>query len=51
MLKTRNMKVLSSMFILLLVVLALLNKNRIDYIYMGNILILIFKFSIERIRK
>ena len=53
MLKTSDiyMKILSSIFILLLVVLAVLNKNKIDYIYLGLVFILIFKFSIERIRK
>ena len=51
MLKTKNIKVLSSTFIFLLVVLAVLNKNEIDYIYLGIVFILIFKFYIERIRK
>ena len=53
MLKTRNIyiEVLSSIFVSLLVVLALFNKNRIDYIYLGFIFILIFKNIIERFRK
>lgn len=53
MLKTRNIyiEVLSSIFILLIVVLALLNRNKIDYIYLGFIFILIFKNIIERFRK
>lgn len=53
MLKARDIriKVLSSIFILLLVVLALFNKNSIDYIYLGFIFILIFKNVIERFKK
>ena len=53
MLKTRDIyiEVLSSIFILLIVVLALLNRNKIDYIYLGFIFILIFKNIIERFRK
>ena len=53
MLKTRDIyiEVLSSIFILLIVVLALLNRNKIDYIYLGFIFILIFKNVIERFRK
>ena len=53
MLKTRDIytEVLSCIFILLLVVLALFNKNRVDYIYLGFIFILILKFCIERFRK
>ena len=53
MLKTRNIyiRVLSGIFILLLVVLALFDKNRIDYAYLFIIFILIFKFGIERLRK
>ena len=53
MLKTRDVyiEVLSSIFILLLVVLALFNKNSIDYTYLGFIFILILKFCIERFRK
>jgi TRAP-type C4-dicarboxylate transport system permease large subunit len=53
MLKARDihMEILSSIFILLLVVLAVFNKNRIDYIYLGFIFILIFKNFIERFRK
>ena len=49
--KSIHIRRLSYIFILLLVVLALFNKNRIDYIYLGFIFILIFKFIIERIRK
>ena len=53
MLKTRDIyiEVLSSIFILLLVVLALFNKNSIDYTYLGFIFIFILKFCIERFRK
>lgn len=53
MLKTKDIyiEVLSSIVIMLLVVLALFNKNRIDYIYLSFICILIFKFYIERFRK
>lgn len=49
--KSIHIRRLSYIFILLLVVLALFNKNKIDYIYLGFIFILIFKFIIERIRK
>lgn len=53
MLKARDIriKVLSSIFILLLVVLALFNKNSIDHIYLGFVFILILKNVIERFRK
>lgn len=49
--KSMHIKKLSYVFILLLVVLVLFNKNRIDYIYLGIIFILILKFCIERFRK
>ncbi len=49
--KSMHIKKLSYVFILLLVILALFNKNRIDYIYLGFIFILILKFCIERFRK
>ena len=50
---TKNIyiKTLSCLFIFLLVVLSFLNKNRVDYIYLGSIFILILKFCIERFRK
>ena len=42
---TKNIyiKTLSCLFIFLLVVLSFLNKNRVDYIYLGSIFILILK--------
>ena len=49
--KSIHIKKLSYVFILLLIVLALFNKNRIDYIYLGFIFILIFKNFIERFKK
>ena len=49
--KSIHIKKLTYIFILLLVILALFNKNRIDYIYFGFIFILILKFCIERFRK
>ena len=53
MLDTKNIHIkrLSFVFILLLVVLSLFNRNKIDYIYLGFIFILIFKNVIERFRK
>lgn len=49
--KSIHIRRLSYIFILLLVVLSLFNKNMIDYIYLGFIFILILKFCIERFRK
>ena len=49
--KSIHIKRLSCVFILLLVVLALFNKNTIDFIYLGFVFILILKFCIERLRK
>ncbi len=49
--KNMYIKCLAYVFILLLVVLAVFNKNRIDYIYLGFVFILIFGFCIERFRK
>ena len=49
--KSSYIVILSGIFIFVLVVLALLDKNGIDYIYLGFVFILIFKFCIERLKK
>ena len=53
MLKTGDnyIRILSGIFIILLVVLALIDGNKIDYLYIGLIFILIFKNVIERFIK
>ena len=53
MLETRSsyIKILSGIFIIVLVVLALLDKNEIDYIYLSFIFILILRNIIERFKK